>query len=397
MRLVLFNVKYSPNLGDGLLSECLEMELRRTPQRPEVRSLDLAGRTGYSRGSRRRQLALTVLEKLPPGLRQAVANIALTGLVRGRLEPAWRAQLADVDGVIVGGGNLFADVDLNFPIKISGALAATRARDLPVAVFGVGATPNWSERGARLFRRGLLGSKLVGATVRDLRSQRVWHDALESVGVAGAGVVPDPGLLTAIHFPARRRDHERLQVALGVTGPVALRYHGAAGPLPYALDEWLVAVVGELAAAGFAVALFTNGSPEDQSFLDALSARARARAPGRVRVEPPFADPSGLARFIGECDLVLGHRMHAAVAAYSYGVPAIGFAWDVKMQSFFELIGYPDRLIDPGIVPPAGLAALAARALEQGVETKRREALITASRGAVVRLAALFDASAGRA
>jgi len=31
-RIALLNVKYSPNLGDGLLSECLEAELARTFQ-----------------------------------------------------------------------------------------------------------------------------------------------------------------------------------------------------------------------------------------------------------------------------------------------------------------------------------------------------------------------------
>ena len=71
VKLFIFNVKYSPNLGDGLLSECLELELRRAIGRPEVVSLDLAGRDQYGPGSWRREFALTLLERLPARLRRA--------------------------------------------------------------------------------------------------------------------------------------------------------------------------------------------------------------------------------------------------------------------------------------------------------------------------------------
>jgi hypothetical protein len=50
-RIALLNVKYSPNLGDGLLSECLEAELAHTFQAiapgTQVFSIDLAGRRAY--------------------------------------------------------------------------------------------------------------------------------------------------------------------------------------------------------------------------------------------------------------------------------------------------------------------------------------------------------------
>lgn len=67
-RIVLLNVKYSPNLGDGLLSECLERELARALPDCEVTSIDLAGRTGYPSGyGRTRGTALALLERLPAG------------------------------------------------------------------------------------------------------------------------------------------------------------------------------------------------------------------------------------------------------------------------------------------------------------------------------------------
>ena len=44
MKIALLNVKFSPNLGDGLLSECLERELAHALPGVEVVAIDLAGR-----------------------------------------------------------------------------------------------------------------------------------------------------------------------------------------------------------------------------------------------------------------------------------------------------------------------------------------------------------------
>ncbi|RYD26520.1 MAG: polysaccharide pyruvyl transferase family protein, partial [Lysobacteraceae bacterium] len=64
MRIVVFNVKYSPNLGDGLLSECLEEELRSCGDDVSVVTVDIAGRTDYGTSGRNRRALLRILEAL---------------------------------------------------------------------------------------------------------------------------------------------------------------------------------------------------------------------------------------------------------------------------------------------------------------------------------------------
>ncbi len=114
MRVGVFNVKYSPNLGDGLLSECLEAELVRAIPGLSIASFDLAGRTDYGAGGRFRGAALSLLQSSPTPVRQRVASLML-GRAMQRLAPTWRERLADVDVAVTGGGNLFSDADLNFP------------------------------------------------------------------------------------------------------------------------------------------------------------------------------------------------------------------------------------------------------------------------------------------
>lgn len=84
-------------------------------------------------------------------------RIALAALVQLRLRRHVRTRLAGCDAVVLGGGNLLTDADLNFPMKIAGALAQAARLRLPVAVNGVGANRQWSEAGRRLFGRARAG------------------------------------------------------------------------------------------------------------------------------------------------------------------------------------------------------------------------------------------------
>ncbi|MBS7455869.1 polysaccharide pyruvyl transferase family protein [Coralloluteibacterium stylophorae] len=364
-RIAIFSVKYSANLGDGLLSECLEREILR--QRPDTHivPLDLAGRSGYGTGSRHRGKVLRVLEALPGPVRRLAVAQMLGMLVRSRLRPRWRRALARVDGAILGGGNLIADADLNFPFKVNAALGETARRSLPVAVFAVGVSDNWTRRGHRLFADAFRRSRMVRATVRDERSRSVWNRRLRPEEVPPASLARDPGVLTADHFPARANAG---YIALGLTDPVLLQYH-ATGPSDFlSLDDWLVEVVAALRALGRPIRLFTNGSPEDRDYLERLTPRLQEAAPGLVAAEPAFADPDAFAGFVSASAFLMAHRMHACIAAWSYRVPHVGFSWDIKLNSFFESVGRGEWVVDPAELEPAALLALVARGLGEGID-----------------------------
>ena len=62
VRVGLLNVKFSPNLGDGLLAECMEKELAARGGVSKVVSIDLVGRLAYGQGGvRNRETAIRVL------------------------------------------------------------------------------------------------------------------------------------------------------------------------------------------------------------------------------------------------------------------------------------------------------------------------------------------------
>jgi polysaccharide pyruvyl transferase WcaK-like protein len=403
MKIALLNVKFSPNLGDGLLSECLERELAVALPGATIVSIDLAGRRQYrGHGPSRRGRVIALLEALPRWARRRAVRVALALLVRFRLRRHVREHLEGIDAVVVGGGNLLSDTDLNFPMKLAGALDEVARAGLPVAVHAVGVSPRWSRAGQQLFVRALCAAPLMTATVRDSRSQRAWHDLLEPHGLPKAGLSGDPGLLARCHFDPPRRDLPGpptgpALVGLCITSPLAVRYHASKPPPIVDFVAWYDSAARALAGAGHRVVLFTNGSPEDRAFLSRHATQWCAPPPPSSADHAPsahpvtlaraFATPAELVAFIAGCDLIIAHRMHACIVAHSFAIPAIGLKWDVKLESFFALAGREAFIADCADLDPANLTTLTSRALAAGVDHAALDRLLAMTRADIAHLA----------
>jgi polysaccharide pyruvyl transferase WcaK-like protein len=391
-RIAIFNVKYSPNLGDGIIAECLEGELRRADPLIDPVSIDLAGRTGFSRRHGRSRMGmLSIIEMLPPRVRSVLVPALLLVLVRFRLAPRWRRWLAKCDGVIVGGGALFQDVDQNFPVKIAQGLKLANARKLPVAIASVGVSGGWSAAGRSRLAARLLGARLVSVSVRDVDSVTMWRSVMGALGVGEAALAPDPGLLSARQYGSPRKAAEPGCIGLCVTAPIALRLHHEGAHDDGQHEAWMRAAARELMKLGRDVVMFTNGSPEDRLFRDRLQLGLE-RYPG-IRFAPDFSCPEELAHALAGFDCVLAHRLHACIVAYSYKVPTVGFAWDRKLRSFFEQTGRAGFVIDPRETSPMHLADLASIAIELGIDEDVHADLVGSAAGAIHALAQKLTAS----
>jgi polysaccharide pyruvyl transferase WcaK-like protein len=389
MRVALLNLRYSPNLGDVLLCECLEFGLRQAIAGLDVLQIDITGRRDFAQGSSRRLAALAVLQRLPQAVRQRIARVVLGRSLRRTL-PYWQTELAAVDAAVLGGGNLLADADLNFPLKVAAVFGAVAAAGLPAAVHAVGVSDNWSRDGETLFRDALAGVRLVHAAVRDEQSKEIWVRRLGPAGIAQPQVVRDPGLLAAECYPVRARPATSdRRIGICVTHPVALRYHADERmPSASALTAWFVALVKALTQKGFATLLFTTGSPEDEAYLDRVMPMilSAASPPGSAERVPSLAKAADLADFVSTLDLLMGHRLHACVAAYSYGIPHVGFTWDKKMQSFFDSVGRSRYICAAVSTSVADVVSLAEETLRNGIDAEERRSVVAATHADIASL-----------
>lgn len=382
MKILIFNVKYSENLGDGILALCIEKALSEDTGM-QVETIDLAGRTDFGSTHQHRQYAIHVLHALPSFARRLAVELIL----RPKLEEfkeEWNRKLASADAVILGGGNLFQDDDLNFPLKIGTLLDCVRRSRKPLAIYAVGVSGDWSPRARQLFDL-VRETELMHLSVRDSKAQDNW------VGHFPEGakpvIVPDPGLLAGRFLTAEEDqglNEARGMAGICVTDPVILMRHaGRSAPdiCFKTLGEYRE-LIRLLARKGYSVRLFTNGAREDQRFAEKILVEddmALYRSTGVLDLIERPRMPEDVVRILGSLSVVVAHRLHACIAAYSLGVPHVGLGWDSKVASFFGSVGRETYFAGGRAATPAHVASLVTSAETDGIDPDRHSATLAAA------------------
>lgn len=385
MKIVIFNVKYSENLGDGLLAQCLEKAL--STDDVEVETIDLAGRTNFGTQSGHRRQALQILQMLPPFARRLAVRFALRAKMK-ELSTEWRKRIDRADAIVLGGGNLFQDDDLNFPLKVGTLIKCAGNSGKPLAIYAVGVSEAWSAAASKLFKQ-IQTTKLIHISVRDDRAAENWRNHFPAGPIPA--VVPDPGLLArdmaAVACNSTSKSNRRT-VGLCVTDPVILRRHAGtqAANIPLIARHEYVALIGQLARSEYHVLLFTNGAREDQAFAKRIfDSREldQLRASKTLELAERPQTPQDLIRILPSMSVMLAHRLHACIAAYSCGTPHVGLGWDQKVKSFFLAVGREAHLVEGSNIKAEHLSALIKEAEEIKIDNERRYAVLEAASDAI--------------
>jgi polysaccharide pyruvyl transferase WcaK-like protein len=374
LRIRLFNVKYSPNLGDGLLSECLEKALIALGASEDTWSIDLAARQAYGDGLAGRLQIMSALDRMPKWLRRHAIRIPMAIHAHRKWLPHYATRVNGANAIAIGGGNLISDIDLNFPTKLTLAIREAERLQLPFVVYASGVTPDWTAKGTSMMKKAFASPFLRGVFVRDHDSKRLWDEKLSEASGFQAVVVRDPGLLAADFIPPSRIfASERPVAGVGIMSHIAIRYHADNAPEPAYLENWYVDLVRGLIDKGYHAVIFTNGSPEDIAYLAKLQPRLKAIAGDAISF-PVQRTPTELCAIISSLDVLVAYRMHAVIAAYSFGVPAVGLAWDRKLRSFMTSVNRDEFLCDVADTQATAAVELACRAHStpiSGIEHKQ--------------------------
>jgi polysaccharide pyruvyl transferase WcaK-like protein len=390
-RIAVFNVKYSANVGDGAIAESLEAELARHGSVERVTSIDLAGRSAYGQGLRHRGTVMAVLQRLSPGLREAVSSALLRALTEFRLRPVWRKSLDGQTAVMIGGGQLIQGTDLNFPVKLNAAMREVRRRKLPCVVYGVGVAHTLSPQAARLFRRAFAGN-LSAVFVRDAESQAAWDRHFPQPDIPRARLCWDPAVLMDAVVPSPSpAPRTRSRIGVGVAAPLVLAHHALDQHFDAkTMDDFWASLAAGLVDAGFDIAWFTNGAEEDETYLDQLLQKIGGIASHHVRIPRP-THPQVLAKSIAECDGIVSHRLHANILAFAYRKAHVGLTWDAKLTSFFRATGRPECAMPATRDNVAPIVALLKRDVENGLPLAAHERIQVEARTMIGQAAGVLN------
>lgn len=344
-KIVQFAVPFSPNLGDGIMSDCLAFALDRVLNGIELTRVDLSGRRDFGDVTvRHRAFIIWLFGYLPAVIRKRLVRSRLEGML-DQFTPEWQEAVDGADLAVIGGGQLFQDADLNFCLKIARASEILAKAEVPTVIHSAGVARNWTAEGAALFAK-ILQTDLRMVGLRDANSLSAWRDQIAKQ--FGAAESPSPeltrdlGLLSASCYGAVDGSD---RIGICVTAPEILAYHGD-GEAPVFDGQLFYADLARvLHDRGHRVALFCNGAVEDRPLLRRLAERPDIQAltkTGRLEVLAVPSRPKELGHMIGGFKAVVAHRLHATIIGYSYGVPVIGLGWDKKVESFFASVGLRD-------------------------------------------------------
>ena len=349
MKIVLAAVMYSPNLGDGLIAECLTDAIQKTVPQAEVHWLDLAGRTVFVPPSgRMRTRLLNGLSRLPRAVSQPIAGTLVQLQIKRKLETHVPDTLKDADLLVIGGGQLLADANLNFPYKLMYLVEIASKYAIPIAIHAVGVSKTWSDAGRQLFEKVLNSPLIRSISVRDRASAENLAQHYRDLGQkppCEIRITPDPALAAADLSEISVFEPHRScrNIGLGIVHPAALATHSNAPVSTVGkMIKTYAAMCEALIAWDMRVHLFTNGSGEDEDML----ARVMPHMPKSVRRVPRAETPKDLLGFIRAMDAVLSHRLHACIAANAVGRKAVGLRWDAKMDGYFDATRQREDLFD---------------------------------------------------
>ncbi|NVM89690.1 polysaccharide pyruvyl transferase WcaK-like protein [Variovorax sp. SG517] len=337
-KILICAVPFSDNLGDGVIAASLAHIADMKYPGVKVEFLDIAGRVAFDESNLRGGGAFGIFQKLPSLLRSAIvfAYCLKNYLLSWRRQ--WQAAVADADLVIVGGGQLFCDVALNFPSKLF--FLGRLLRGKKVAVVSVGVTARWSFWGKLLVGKFLQNAAPVFYATRDVDSANNLH-AFFRIPRSRISVVPDPALVCASAFSEELSPEKKWDVGICVSSLDALVMNSEYGSTrTVGSAEFFSGLAEALQAEGARVLYFTNGAAEDNKVLAEISSRATA---ANFSFAVPKR-PDDLVSLISACSCIAAHRLHANIVAYSLGIPSLGMNWDKKVESFFQLTNRTQHL-----------------------------------------------------
>ncbi|WAJ70979.1 polysaccharide pyruvyl transferase family protein [Catenovulum adriaticum] len=341
MKYVIAAVPYSDNLGDGIIADNLRFYFK-SKNIETVEVCDISYRDQVPNKAGKAQ-GFNLFVKLPSPIRKLMVLLffSLKYLRVGRVY--LKRKLVAADKLVIGGGQLISDVDLNFPFKLYLLIRLAEKNQIPTQILSVGVANKWSWLGKKLMSRVLHSKVLDKISVRD----QVSRDNMFNFFGVDSDIIPDPALMSASLNEYTQTPIKKLNktLGLGIADLQSLNYSGdIKSDLEANSVAHLVSVIKFANHQGYQVQLFTNGAAEDEAYLYDIVLAQLVHTDLEYSVQPRCQSSIELVNFIRSTDLIISHRLHANIVAFSFKIPSFSVGWDSKVISFFSLVGYEDRV-----------------------------------------------------
>lgn len=334
MKYVVAAVPYSDNLGDGVIADNIESFLNRHDI-TDVELCDISYRNEVST-FKNKESTMEYFLKFPQFIRQLIVLLFFS-LKYFRTGKAYlHAKLQSCDRLLIGGGQLISDVDLNFPLKLYFLIKIAEKFDIETRIVAVGVANKWNWASKWFMKRVLTSKVIVNISVRDELSK---NNLFEHFTITDVDILPDPALMsTLVNDYKNQNDKNTVKsVGLGVADIGGLNYSSDIINTSHDNDiKYINSIVRKNNKLGIDVYLFTNGATEDERFLHESIIPALEDEGLHYSYIKQCKTPGELVKKISGFDFVVAYRLHANIIASSFKIPYFAIGWDNKVISFFK-------------------------------------------------------------
>lgn len=379
MKIRLLNVKYSSNVGDGVIAECLEREVSERIPGVDIQSVDLGGRVEFTskKGLGKGYYLYRVLGLLPLRMDRFLLSIIATVIVPFRLRNFFSCRLNNADAVIIGGGQLIQSTGNYFSPRLKVSLATIPNTSLHI--YGVGVQSELNKNSVKQFLSIFRRHHLRTVGLRDNESKLTWERHFCDQPIPAIAL--DPGLLSArVYGNFLREPNGTKTISIGITAIGEIKAHSTLetssniGSFEF-YKESIIRLSKE-----YQLKIFTNGADADHLVHKQLIKyfSDEGNTENVIFIDRPIK-PIDLVECIATSDLVISHRLHANIVSFSYGIPSIGFFWDKKLESFFKLIERENFFVAEGSISSEELLALVVKGLKTPIDPLVHRSLLSAA------------------
>ena len=123
-------------------------------------------------------------------------------------------------------------------------------------------------------------------------------------------------------------------------------------------------LIEEIKSKGYDYELISNGHFGDEAFVDHLVRNCGVPAKKAVF---NMNSPEQIFEHLSTYDGVVSCRLHPSIVAFSMKIPSVSLLWNMKVEGFYDSIGYKDRVLEVEGITAAKVMETLEKAMEEGV------------------------------
>lgn len=380
--IVLVGLIYDENLGDQAISyvttEIVKQYFEKYSLNMRVKYLDLGGATSFipnedkSEHASVKKRAISAIVSIVKTLAPRLCHDMAEKRIVSRFDSvALETITKETKAIIFCGGGIINFKHLFTSKPIYRVIQLAEQFNIPVMFSACGIEGfNPNDFRCKLLQRAMNSKVVKIITTRD-DFKRLSSNYIKRSSIKTARVADSVCSINSFIPQSKKQDKT---IGLGIAHPRLFKKYGIDCSEDRFLKLW-INIIRELTNKGYKCRIFTNGAHDDYMFSTRV---AQAIGDSDILESRPYSVET-LASMISSYSGIIATRMHSAIIAYSYGVPAVGIVWNNKQLMFGKSIGRREYFIEARNFRSDVIVDKMIKFLEEGYDESKRDNYIAST------------------